>query len=133
VVADGCWCPSPQCDPHGACLCGGGPFLGCVAAVRNCPSISCGLLGSASPDGTGCLACAPPLDCASARDRLKSVCGFADSFLVGMTCSINPACVAACLNKLGSCADVGCSFCDNCQCGGARTPFTDCYTACLAG
>jgi hypothetical protein len=133
VIAEACWCPSPQCDPNGACACGGGKYLGCVDVARHCPQISCGLVGSASPDATGCLQCDPAPDCDTARTRLKSACGFSEDYIGALSCTGNPPCIAACLAKLERCDEVTCDYCTTCDCGGQQSWFTACYASCLGG
>jgi len=32
VIAEACYCPFPKCNQNGACICGGGKFIGCAAA-----------------------------------------------------------------------------------------------------
>jgi hypothetical protein len=132
VRAEACWCPFPECDPNGACVCGGGKFIGCVPAGAMCPQISCGLVGTASPDTRGCLQCDAPPDCNTARARLQTNCNFAAEYIAGLSCAKNPSCVAECLDALERCEDVTCDFCSTCDCGGQTTSFTQCYAACGA-
>ena len=38
-IAENCWCPLPKCAP-GACICGGGKFLGCAPLASGCAAAS---------------------------------------------------------------------------------------------
>ena len=102
-LAQSCYCPSPQCDPSGPCKCGGGKFVGCAPAN----------LGT----------------CAAARDRVASLCPqLSQTTSFPVVCDheqLAPECITECLNEVGSCGDIFCSFCDTCDCAG------DAFSACV--
>ena len=85
------------------------------------------------PDPAGCLTCAKPTTCDGALVQLKKTCGFGDAYLAGLTCAENPTCVLSCLGLVNVCGDVGCNFCETCDCAGGGSPqFLACYNACRA-
>jgi len=101
-IAQPCYCPFPTCDRSGACVCGGGKFVGCA------------------PTGLG--------TCAAARDRVASLCPQLSQSSLPSVCDSGqsaPECIIKCLNDVGSCRDVACSFCETCDCAG------DAFYTCL--
>ena len=102
-IAQSCYCPFPQCDPSNACVCGGGKFVGCAPVAL--------------------------LTCAAARDRVAALCPQLSQTSFHYECEIHEQvaseCITKCLNEVGSCGDIDCSFCDACDCEG------DVYYACL--
>ena len=104
-VAQACWCPFPQCDQNAACVCGGGQFISCAPAA------------TATCDG--------------AKARVSTLCPtIAGPTFDGLCRWSAPECVTKCLNEVSSCGDVGCSFCEACDCQG--DPFNTCYQHCAA-
>jgi hypothetical protein len=102
-IAERCYCPFPKCGASGACICGGGHFVGCA-----------------------------PVDlttCTSAKDRVAALCPSLKGAIFDGLCpsSANP-CTTKCLNEVTSCSDVRCSFCETCGCLG--DPFSACVAAC---
>lgn len=136
-ITEPCFCPHPLCGP-GACICGGGAFLGCAPAESNCTSVvSCRPAGRmGAPDAKGCLECKYSSDCATAfkqmMDKLKATpgCGISDTLVEAFSCSRNPACVTKCVNDVSRCEDIGCGLCSRCGCARVGT-FEQCVAACL--
>lgn len=129
VVESGCFCPYPMCG-MGNCFCSGGFFYGCAPVSANCPKVDCGPAGQGvGPDARGCFDCGPPPTCEAARANLRRQCGFSESYIAGLRCDKNPACVLQCTRLLKRCEDVGCAFCETCDCAG-HTDFSKCVFAC---
>ena len=102
-IAEPCWCPFPQCNSSAACVCGGGRFLGCAP-----PAIA---------------------TCAGAKARISALCPtLSGPTFDGLCARPSPACVTKCLAEVSSCSDVGCSFCEICDCAGDN--FSNCYAQC---
>jgi hypothetical protein len=102
-IAEPCWCPFPQCNSSGACICGGGRFF----------------------------ACAPQAiaTCAGAKARVAALCPtLKGPTFDGLCTRPAPACVTKCLAEVSSCSDVFCSFCETCDCAGDQ--FSNCYAQC---
>jgi hypothetical protein len=91
VLSAACWCPFPQCGSNGACVCGGGKFIGCV-----------------------------PLNyatCEEAKARVASLCPQMNGVTWDGLCDqADSACIIKCLDQVDSCTDVHCTFCDTCGC-----------------
>ena len=105
VLSDACYCPFPQCG-SGACVCGGGKFLGC--APTNLAT------------------------CADAKARVGTLCPRLSGATFDNLCSqTNTACTTKCSNDVASCGDVGCAFCEACDC--ATDNFLTCIGKCNAG
>lgn len=102
VVSDACYCPFPQCG-SGACVCGGGKFLGCVPAGLN--------------------------TCAAAKARVASLCPtLKGPTFDGLCQQTDAACITKCLDDVTACSDVSCSFCEACDC--VSDPFARCVSTC---
>ena len=105
VLSSSCYCPFPQCG-SGACVCGGGEFLGC--APTNLAT------------------------CADAKTRVARLCPNLKGATFDNLCSqTNTACITWCLDDVTSCGDVGCAFCEGCDC--ATDNFLTCVGKCNAG
>jgi hypothetical protein len=105
IISDACYCPFPQCG-SGACVCGGGKFIGC--APTNLSS------------------------CADAKTRVGTMCPQLKGATFDNLCSqANTACITKCLNDVTSCGDVGCAFCEACDC--ATDNFLTCVGKCSSG
>lgn len=103
VIAESCYCPYPKCSQGGACVCGGGKFVGCA------------------PVGLG--------TCAAAKARVAGLCPtLPGPFLDGLCTGTDSACVTKCLNEVTSCDDLSCSSCEACRC--AADAFMRCRDAC---
>jgi len=102
-ISEACYCPFPTCSTNGACVCGGGRFIGCAPASLT--------------------------TCAAAQARVSTLCpslkGTNYSGLCQQTASL---CITNCLNEVTSCGDIACSACDLCGCAGDR--FSACVAAC---
>jgi hypothetical protein len=102
-ISEACYCPFPTCSTNGACVCGGGRFIGCAPASLT--------------------------TCATAQARVSTLCpslkGTNYSGLCQQTASV---CITKCLNEVTSCGDIACSACDLCGCAGDR--FSACVAAC---
>jgi hypothetical protein len=102
VVSDACYCPFPQCGA-GACDCGGGKFIGCAPAGLD--------------------------TCAAAKSRVASMCPtLKGATFDGLCQQTDTACVTKCLNDVTACGEVGCSFCEACDC--FTDPFMKCVSTC---
>ena len=103
VIANACYCPFPQCSPNGACVCGGGQFIGC--APTNLTT------------------------CTAAKARVAALCPQLHGATFDNLCTQSEtACVAKCLNDVGACGEVGCAFCEACDCAGDA--FSTCVGKC---
>lgn len=139
VIAEPCYCPFPQCG-EGACICGGGRYLGCAPRSSACESsVSCRPAGRiAGPDGRGCYACRYETDCDKAfrqmMETLKAApgCGISDQLVDGFSCRRNPECLTRCVNAVERCEDVGCGLCTACRCV-SPGQFERCVNACPGG
>jgi len=104
-IAGTCYCPFPKCNPLGACICGGGRFVGCAPQAI--------------------------ATCAGAKTRVAALCPNLKGATFDAVCNQpSPECVTKCLAEVNSCSDVSCSFCDVCDCMGDR--FSVCYGQCTA-
>jgi hypothetical protein len=104
AVTESCYCPFPKCG-SGACICGGGRFLGCV------------------PSGLA--------TCASARDRVAGLCPQLAGTSFDKLCDqADTRCTVKCLAEVGSCADIFCGFCTTCDC--MADPYSACVANCTA-
>jgi hypothetical protein len=104
VLAEACYCPFPQCNPNGACICGGGKFVGCVpAGLDSCPDAKARVADL-------CPSLAGPV--------LDDLCDRTDDTL----------CITKCLDELDSCSDIFCSLCVDCDC--AVDDFSMCVAQC---
>jgi hypothetical protein len=103
-IAEPCWCPYPQCSPSGACICGGGQFVGCAPqAIANCPG---------------------------AKARVAALCPNLKGPTFDALCTRTaPECVTKCLAEMDSCSDISCTLCEACDCVGDR--FSTCYGQCV--
>jgi hypothetical protein len=83
-------------------------------------------------DASGCLACESTTpDCKTALGRVQTACAaqpFAGS--LRSLCDQAPSCVAQCLAKFDSCSEIGCDFCEICDCAGPSTTFSKCVQDC---
>jgi hypothetical protein len=105
VLAESCYCPFPQCG-SGACVCGGGRFIGCAPV-----SLS---------------------TCADAKARIADLCPSIEGATFDNLCAqTNTACITKCLNDVTSCSEVFCTFCDDCDC--ATDDFLICVGKCTSG
>jgi hypothetical protein len=104
-IAEPCYCPFPQCGSEGACICGGGKYLGCA-----------------------------PTDvatCSGAKAQLATLCPtLKGPTFDGLCGGTNSACVTKCLGEVTSCSDVFCTFCETCGCASDR--FTQCLGKCTS-
>jgi hypothetical protein len=132
VVVQPCWCGPDECG-NGACVCGGGAYVGCAPA--GCPSVlTCPLAQlPTTPDADGCYRCRPsaPTSCEAAKSHLAATCGFGNAYLAGLSCQSNTACITRCLNEVQRCEDVGCDWCTVCDCGRSDSPLSRCVHDCL--
>jgi hypothetical protein len=103
VIAESCYCPFPQCGSGGACVCGGGRFLGCVPSNL--------------------------ATCSAAKARVATLCPQLKGATFDSLC-LQPgsACITKCLNDVTACGDISCSFCETCDC--ASDVFTQCRAKC---
>jgi len=103
VVTDTCYCPFPNCLQGGACRCGGGKVLGCA------------------PQGL--------TTCTAAKARVAAMCPTLSGATFDSVCQQRDSvCVEECFNEVTSCRDVGCAFCEACDCAGDR--FDTCRAKC---
>jgi len=113
-----CWCPS-ECDPNIACICGGGRFLGCQERTTTTTACSTALA-------------AVQAKCAG-QPNVQYIGGLCTLTATSIPAA-SPTCVAQCLSNLatsGSCSEIDCYFCPNCDCAPpAPSPFRDCLAAC---
>jgi len=104
-IAEACYCPFPQCGSNGACICGGGKYLGCA------------------PVGLS--------TCAGAKAQVASLCpNLKGPTFDGLCNQANSACVTKCLGEITTCSDVSCAFCEACDCANDR--FTQCVGNCTS-
>ena len=104
-IAEACYCPYPQCGNDGACICGGGQFIGCAPANL--------------------------ATCTAAKARVATLCPqLKGATFTGLCQQTDSACVTKCLNDATSCTDVFCSFCEGCDC--ASDAFMACRAKCTA-
>ena len=104
-IAEGCYCPFPQCSSNGACVCVGGKYLGC------------------SPAGLA--------TCSGAKAQLAALCPTLKGPTFDALCSgTNSACITKCLDEVTSCSDVFCTFCEACDCASDR--FSQCLGTCTS-
>ena len=104
-IAEACYCPYPQCGSNGACICGGGQFIGC--APTNLTT------------------------CTAAKDRVATLCPqLKGATFDGLCQQSDGVCITKCLNDITSCSDVFCSFCEACDC--ASDAFMACRAKCTA-
>lgn len=102
-IADACYCPYPQCSSAGACVCGGGKFIGCA------------------PSGL--------TTCTDAKARVASLCPQIGGSIWDAVCNQSDSgCIAACLNQVSACSDIACAMCEACDC--ASDSFTRCVATC---
>jgi hypothetical protein len=103
-IAESCYCPS-QCNGS-VCKCGGGKSVGCA-----------------------------PVDlstCANAKARVGTLCPkLSGATFDGLCSQTNTLCITKCLNDVTSCSDVGCTFCEACDC--ATDNFLTCVGKCSSG
>jgi hypothetical protein len=105
IISEACYCPFPQCG-SGACICGGGRFIGCAPVELS--------------------------TCGNAKARVGALCPNIKSTVFDNLCSqTNSACITKCLNEVTSCSDVSCAFCDYCDCATDR--FLTCVGKCTSG
>ncbi len=130
-IAESCWCPMPKCGP-GACICGGGSFLGCAPQASGCAAtVHCLPAGRPGPQNDkGCIGCAYQNGCDQAFAQMVGTCTGQKGRLDLFSCTKNPACVTDCINKLARCEDIGCGLCSACGCA-FNGPFETCYFACV--
>jgi hypothetical protein len=105
-IAEACYCPFPQCGSNGACICGGGKYLGCAPV---------GLATACSVAKAQVAALCPTLK----GPTFDGLCARPDS-----------ACVTECLGKVTACSDVSCTFCETCGCATDR--FSQCLASCTS-
>jgi hypothetical protein len=104
-ITETCYCPYPQCGSNGACICGGGKYLGCAPA------------GLAT--------------CAGAKAQVAALCPTLKGTTFDSLCAqANSACITKCLGDVTSCSDVFCSFCEACDCAGDS--FSQCVASCTS-
>jgi hypothetical protein len=104
-LVESCYCPYPQCGSNGACVCGGGKYLGCAPA------------GLAT--------------CSGAKAQLAGLCPtLKGPTFDGLCAGTNSACITKCLGEVNSCSDVSCTFCEACDCVGDR--FSLCLGTCTS-
>jgi hypothetical protein len=103
VISESCYCPFPQCSSQGACICGGGHFLGC--APSNLAT------------------------CSAAKARVATLCPQLKGATFDSLC-LQPgsACITKCLNDVTACGEINCAFCEACDCAG--DVFTQCRAKC---
>jgi hypothetical protein len=105
VIAQSCYCPFPQCGPNGACICGGGKFIGCAPADLS--------------------------SCTGAKASVAKLCPDLYGATFENLCKQdNAECITKCLNDVGSCGDVLCTFCEDCKC--MKDSFSTCIDKCVA-
>jgi len=103
VIADACYCPFPKCQQGGACVCGGGKFLGCAPAALS--------------------------TCATAKARVADMCPTLSGATFDNLCQgSDSACVTSCLNQVTACSNIACSTCETCDCAGDA--FSACRAKC---
>jgi hypothetical protein len=103
VISNACYCPYPQCSPGGACVCGGGKFLGCAPVTLS--------------------------TCLAAKDRIAGLCPtLSGATFDGLCQQSDSACITKCLNDVTTCSDVLCTFCETCDC--ATDAFSVCRAKC---
>jgi hypothetical protein len=100
-----------------------------------CPMLDCVGGYLPNPDPCTCPVCAPPPDagitCADARARVAALCPTIGGPTFDEVCTWSaPECVTQCLAEVSSCSDVGCTFCESCDCAGDR--FFTCYQQCAS-
>jgi hypothetical protein len=129
----------PVCPPisrvdSGAATDGGKPDTPVICNVM-CPTMACTYGYLPNPEPCGCPICAPHPDagitCADAKARVAGLCPAISGPTFDGVCTW-PAieCVTQCLAQVSSCSDVGCAFCENCDCVGG--PFNTCYQQCAS-
>jgi len=103
-LAESCYCPYPQCGA-GACVCGGGKFIGCVPVNLS--------------------------TCDAAKARVAELCPSLHGPTFDKLCEQSSAtCITKCLGDVTSCDDVFCTFCEDCKC--TADPFSTCVASCSA-
>jgi hypothetical protein len=103
VIAETCYCPYPKCGPNGACICGGGKFVGCAPVQLT--------------------------NCAAAKARVAAMCPSLSGQTFATVCDgADSLCATKCLDDATACSDVRCSFCDSCDC--VADPFSACLAKC---
>jgi hypothetical protein len=104
---EACYCPT-ECAPEIVCICGGGRFLACEDKAP-----------------TTAMACTTELA------RVQQACAMQPfvNYISDLCSTRAPSCVASCLQNLGSCSEIDCSFCPVCDCAGPTTPSP--LSACL--
>jgi hypothetical protein len=103
VIAEACYCPYPQCSSAGACVCGGGKYIGCAPATL--------------------------ATCSAAKARVTTLCPQLKGTILDSLCQQpDSACITKCLDEVTSCGEVSCSFCEACDCVG--DPFMQCRAKC---
>jgi hypothetical protein len=103
AVAESCYCPYPQCDPSGACFCGGGKYLSCAPEQLE--------------------------ECTAAKDRVAKLCpNLSGPSFDGLCKGTDNACVTKCLKEVNACSDISCSMCEACDC--ASDAFMRCRSTC---
>jgi len=102
VISDACYCPFPQCG-SGSCVCGGGKFIGCAPVALD--------------------------TCAAAKSRVASMCPtLKGATFDGLCQQTDSACNTECLNKVTTCGEASCTFCEACDCEGDA--FMGCVLSC---
>lgn len=105
VIAESCYCPYPKCSQDGACVCGGGKFLGCAPIKVS--------------------------TCAAAKARVAGMCpSLSGATFASLCAQSESACTTKCLNDVTSCSQVSCSFCEGCGC--MADAFQTCLAKCQA-
>jgi hypothetical protein len=100
-----------------------------------CPVLACVGGYLPNPEPCGCPICATNPDagttCADAKARVAALCPTISGPTFDGLCTW-PAieCVTQCLAEVSSCSDVGCTFCEACDCAGDR--FFTCYQQCAS-
>ena len=102
-IAEACYCPYPQCGSNGACICGGGKYLGCAPTAL--------------------------ASCSGAKAQVATLCpNLKGPTFDGLCNQANSACLTKCLGEVTTCSDVSCAFCEACDCANDR--FTQCVANC---
>jgi hypothetical protein len=103
VVSEACYCPFPQCSSSGACVCGGGKFIGCAPVALT--------------------------NCTAAKARVAALCPeFSGSPFDTLCAPSDTGCVTKCLNQVTACGDMSCYTCRDCKC--KADPFMTCLDQC---